>query len=654
MQNSLERSFLSLLHAIMQDIVAYKPVHRKDLLRDYSRISSLVSNVGHRFFTDALPTLRKQLDSSLSHSLLVLEGPFTRPYKTGSHIPRLFKGMWLELFDNDGCLKQSIDPNFVFFFRTMLDIGSKLEEKCSPTALYKEVREFYRNDVTLPPPSNVFDGDGSDLPDTNCVSLIDLHGNESDQHDLFRSHDSTNTQLLATIQRVADMVATSLGTVNSLEIGYRHGKGAVSDSLRGIEKFLPTRWSERLSRVFPVDHVALPAAYDHNYSSAEFHSELWDVIKSAKAPRLIAKEPVDHMMCQLGIMDYLYAEVPKNEYLRRSIDFRKQQYSRDLALESSKSGEYATIDLKSASDRISCWLVERIFRRNKTLLESLISCRTRYINLGIDKKHPTLHKLRKFSTQGSAVTFPIQSIIFTIICAGALLEPQASPRRVRKVLSQIRVYGDDIIVPVSGLNRVKLALEMLYLKVNTTKTHSQGKFRESCGMDAWDGNDVTPPHVTVFDSMQAKHQDPGRKKPSNGKPLAGLIEASNNFFTKGLWNASNYLLLTVPKKDRDSILVREDPDVSIHLKSFLGDFTPPTVKVRMHKDYQTKEALILTKYGKVDSLQVDGSRRLAAFLTRAEYMNRLPFLGMVPEITFSSRWEVREKVSRRWTLLPSA
>lgn len=527
MQNSLESSFRGLTRAIMLDIIAYKPIHQKDLFRDLSRIDSLIENVGVRLFTEHLPALRKQLDSSLSNSQLVLEGPLTRAYKTGSHIPRLFRGMWAELFHDDGSLKQNIDPNFVLFFRTLLDVGNKYEMEPPKSALFAETRVFYENDVTLPPPSLLWDGDGSNMADYSFVSLIDLHGDQTDQQDLFRSHDSSDTELLATVQRVADMVAASFGTINPRELSYRHGQGAVSDNLRGREKYLPSRWSRRLDRVFPLDSVALPLSIasdytflhkeyadlfgnsvpsetaehhsmSYRYDDSEMHSTLEAVPKTIKGPRLIAKEPSDHVQCQLGLMDYLYSSVRRNPYLSKSIDFRRQDYSRDLALSSSRSGEYATIDLKSASDRISCWLIERLFRRNQSLLEMLISCRTRFISLAKDKKLPKLHKLRKFSTQGSAVTFPIQSIVFATLCVGAIAPANASASTIRKLFTRVRVYGDDIIVPVDWLGTVKRLFERLYLKINTTKTHSQGYFRESCGMDAWNGYDVTVPHVLRF------------------------------------------------------------------------------------------------------------------------------------------------------------
>lgn len=641
MQNSLESSFRGLTYAIIQDIIAYKPNLQQGLIRDMSRIDSLVSNAGIRIYTEFLPALRKQLDSGVSISRLELSGPLTRSYKSSSHIPRLFRGLWAELFDDDGCLKQAIDPSILLMFRCLLDAGNKFKIDCPPSAVFRETKEFYDNDVSLPTPSPMWDGDGSDIVDTRCVSLIDRFPSETDQVGLFESGLHMDTKLLANVQHVADIVASSLGIIDTYGLGYRHGRGSVADQLRGREKYLPRRWSPRLSRLFPVDSTVLPVRWEHDYTSAEYHSVLHAVPKTIKGPRLIAIEPVDHMVCQLGIMDHLYSHVRRNPYLRSTIDFRNQGFSRDLALESSRTGEYATIDLKSASDRISCWLVERMFRSNRSLLEALISSRTRYISLAMDKKLPSLHKLRKFSTQGSAVTFPIQSIIFATLCVGAVAPIGATAKTIRRLFRRVRVYGDDIIVPTDWLSRVKLVLEGLYLRVNTTKTHSQGKFRESCGMDGYDGYDVTPAHVTSF-TCQSKR-----------RLSHEVIAASNNFYTKGLWRAAQWLMLTVPEKYRNMVPVRKESDVSIYFTSVQGNWEHPSLKKRWDPDIQVEQSFCLSKSPKQTALEVDGLRGLCAFLMRAENSNREPFLGMVPELTFSSRWEVLEKISGKWVTLTS-
>jgi hypothetical protein len=77
--------------------------------------------------------------------------------------------------------------------------------------------------------------------------------------------------------------------------------------------------------------------------------------------------------------------------------------------------------LKSASDRISCWVIERLFRRSPSLLSALYATRTRWITQSLDKKSPEACRLRKFSTMGSAVTFPVQTILFSVLAVSSVL-----------------------------------------------------------------------------------------------------------------------------------------------------------------------------------------------------------------------------------------
>ncbi len=559
MQNSLDEKFLGLYTAMANDVIAYRPDLRRGMERDLSRLHSSIRNMGIRVFLEYLPSIRKQLDLALSSGQLHLSGPLTRPYKTGSSIPRLFKGIWKALFRDDGCLQQNVDPNLVAFLRALLDMGNKLEFECPETAVFAETREFYINDVTLPLPSQIWDDSGFLSVGDIRPHLDDVLVHEADQFDLFGSEHRADAELLAAIQRVADITASSYGEFNPHLEMFRHGPGAVSERLRGKEKYLPTRWSPRLESSFPIFGTAVPLGWDHHkYEEAEIPSRLLAVPKTIKGPRLIAAEPSDHLWCQFSIMDFLYGNT-KRTVLRNSINFESQEYSREAALNASVLGDFTTIDLKSASDRISCWLVERIFRGNHSLLKAMIDSRTRYVDLSIDKKLPSLIKLRKFTTQGSAMTFPVQSIVFATICIGAMSGPHISSKTVAKLGKQVRVYGDDIIIPTRWFARVKRALELLFLKINPNKTHSTGYFRESCGMDAYKGYDVTPPHVNRFLDQ------------SDLSGLTSVIEASNNFYLKGYYHAAQYLASTVPAGILSKLPVRKDADMSLYLRSHSGN-----------------------------------------------------------------------------------
>jgi hypothetical protein len=139
---------------------------------------------------------------------------------------------------------------------------------------------------------------------------------------------------------------------------------------------------------------------------------------------------------------------------------------------------------------------------------------------------------------GSAVTFPIQSIIFSTIATTATLlakGDEVSMKNMRLLGGQVRVFGDDIIVPEYAMELTQDLLHSLGLRVNTSKTHGTGKFRESCGVDAYDGHDVTAVGIKRV---------PARTKPES---VVSAIDCHNNLIYKGLWNTANYVRETVSR-----------------------------------------------------------------------------------------------------------
>jgi hypothetical protein len=230
--------------------------------------------------------------------------------------------------------------------------------------------------------------------------------------------------------------------------------------------------------------------------------------------------------------------------LSRSIDFERQDISGQMALDASLDGVNATLDLSDASDRLSCWTIQRIFRRNISVLNAVIACRTRYLYNDVDKKHPTVTELRKFATMGSALTFPLQSITFVCmaLAAGWIADRHlafntfnAAPTETQlsALAGRVRVYGDDIIVPVHWLEGLARIFELVGLKVNESKTFSGMNFRESCGVDGYKGYDVTPVKVKAF------------YRASEPASAISVLDTCNLLFTKGMWHTAEALRRTV-------------------------------------------------------------------------------------------------------------
>jgi len=139
---------------------------------------------------------------------------------------------------------------------------------------------------------------------------------------------------------------------------------------------------------------------------------------------------------------------------------------------------------------------------------------------------------------GSALCFPVEAMYFYTICVASLLRIQdlpVTPRNAFKVSRNVYVYGDDIIVPSAYASSVLDSLQKYNCKVNTAKTFFKGNFRESCGVDAFRGQEVTPVYV-------------GTSQPLNAQQVSEIVSwvsTANLFYKKGLWSTADYMFKTV-------------------------------------------------------------------------------------------------------------
>jgi len=224
------------------------------------------------------------------------------------------------------------------------------------------------------------------------------------------------------------------------------------------------------------------------------------VPKTLKSPRLIAVEPVAMQYGQQLIASRIIAAMSASP-LTKHIDFTDQSVNRELARIGSIDGSIATIDLSEASDRVSLALVREVFASDLHLLECLEAMRSPVVKIPARKGTPLrLLQLKKYSTSGSALTFPVETLVFFILALSTLVRMDIGRgRSIRASISSlgrsVSVFGDDIVVPADSCENVCADLEALGLKVNRGKTFSKGHFRESCGGDYFRGYDVTPVYI---------------------------------------------------------------------------------------------------------------------------------------------------------------
>jgi hypothetical protein len=534
--------FLKCLGSVLQDWLDIHPEDHEEVKRDLQRIAFEYERRGLPFFTIDLPAIGKILDRSMDDGRLVRStAPHMRRRWKGKPIPRLFSGLWLRLFTLDGLLREDADPTALAFLRTLCLLYKKVRLDCSPKNVRKAVDEYYEIESKLPPAPQWWE-DGAKPDPHKLGSLEDcLRRSHWDNQGLefvppyYEGQEQEPRHIYAAVQLIADRLVVNLPFIEDSDLRPKHGPGAVSEKPEGGYKFNFPSWSPRLEAVLPFlefgthspDSIlegSLPVLFPKLEETA---SKLIAVPKTQKGPRLIASEPICNQWMQQAVAIQLRKDVMAHPVLKHSIDFFDQEPSRVAALEASRDGSRATIDLSSASDRLTCWLVQRVFRRNVRLLELLAATRTVYLRNPTFVHAPKLVKLKKFASMGSALTFPVQSIVFAILAIG--YGSAVTGRDVGDCAKQVRVFGDDMIVPKAWVAGFSELLENLYLKVNRDKTYGTGLFRESCGMDAWNGYDVTPAYIRY---TTVAH---------NNRSSLGLLYVINNSWIKGYWRLAKKL-----------------------------------------------------------------------------------------------------------------
>jgi len=494
---------------------------------------------------------------------------------------KLYRYLIMEMADEFGTILDN-DPDIVLFIRSILYLYKKIEIDCPPLRIKDAVDAFVAIEDSLYEPQGSWHSDVW-IPHRflfrESSELLDCHprGNR--------------------LWEIADKVFTAITPNTELciaDIVPRHGPGAVSDLKRGGDKYSFPHWPEKLGSVFSPWEFAF---HSEEYSSrspdvglnqSEPPARLIAVPKTYSGPRLIASEPTAHQFLQQGLMRWIRRHM--NPTLRTSIDFNSQQPSRDAALLASESGKFATVDLSSASDRLSCWVVERAFGSNQTLLRALHAARTRYIVDGTGMDPDLSIRIKKFAAQGSAVTFPVQSIIYLGMCLTALafVDNVDITRRgsLLRLAGKVRVFGDDIVIPTHAVPVLYAMLDSLQLKINVDKTHISGRFRESCGMDAFRGYDVTPCYLTSW----AYRQSPTTHQ--------SWIDVSNNAFRKGFWNLASWMDQQIPCKSRKLSIVTSAEGDGARFFTFCKGYLTNS-RTRYNKDLQRDEILTLVSISSV-------------------------------------------------------
>jgi hypothetical protein len=556
--------------AIFSDAKYAYPDIEEAFCKDEARLLRCIEKAGIRVLLVDLPALGKHLDRCLSQGAYRCTG-LCLGGKCPGHVqlPSFLKELYLRVFDASGSLKGDYDVQAIFFLRQILYGAKKTRLQCSQEAIDDEVEAFLEVDIALPEPDSFWSQEaphGAEIVEVyRGFSASPLYSAKVQGLPAEKRADAT--RFLRALDFVSGAMTTTLGPYSYGEWEFRHGPGAISVKPASGNKYSWLNWSPRLESVFPIadcgfhnwlawiDHIVSGDRIGYTnpgsplnsmmeddaatFGETEPSSRLIDVPKTLLKPRLIAAEPCEHQWCQQNMWHYFRTRV-RDTWVGNFVRFTDQSLNQELCRKGSEDGTLSTTDLSSASDRVTCHAVGQLFRGNLGLLQALRGARTRFVDVELAECRFTV-PLKKFSTMGSACTFPVESLMFLCITLAAVLatrRTKLSVHAIEQLKGEVAVFGDDIVSPVDSRELLEWGLEALDFRINRDKTFWEGSFRESCGVDCYAGIDVTP----------AYYQGPLYE--SRPETIAAAVEVSNNFYRRFMVRTANAVASTLPRRTK--------------------------------------------------------------------------------------------------------
>jgi len=319
----------------------------------------------------------------------------------------------------------------------------------------------------------------------------------------------------------------------------KHGPGATAERLTSNGKFLSRYWTNRLEEVFHVGDFLFPNAryVDESFDGVDFlepgselPSRVVSVPKTQKTPRIIAIEPSSVQYVQQGLLESITMHI-HSSFLNGFIGTESQEPNQLLAQKGSRDGSLATLDLSEASDRVSSQLVAELLANNGITRDAVYACRSERASVPGEG----VISLNKFASMGSALCFPFEAMVFLTIVFLALEQEQgyrfSKQSDFLRYLGEVRVYGDDIVVPVDSVHSVIDLLERFGARVGRQKSFWIGRFRESCGKEYYSGHDVSIVKVRNKFPTSLKHVS----------EIESIVSLRNQLYYAGCWDTVAWL-----------------------------------------------------------------------------------------------------------------
>lgn len=219
------------------------------------------------------------------------------------------------------------------------------------------------------------------------------------------------------------------------------------------------------------------------------------VPKNAKTGRVILIQPGMSVMLQLATGYCI-----RTQLLKAGIVLNDQRINQRLAREASIDGRMATVDVRNASNSLTCGLVWFMVGDHPAMDHSSFDPTWYRLLDAIRTTHGmvdgTLREWEMFSAMGNGSTFELETLLFYCLAWAVCVVLGIPP--------EVSVYGDDIVLPVGAISLFRRVMSYAGFRLNMDKSfwgESPHKFRESCGGHYLDGKVVTPFYVdTPLDS----------------------------------------------------------------------------------------------------------------------------------------------------------
>lgn len=213
------------------------------------------------------------------------------------------------------------------------------------------------------------------------------------------------------------------------------------------------------------------------------------VAKYYGTPRGICIEENESQWLQQGCANGMRSHVKRHPTLAGHVEFNDQSINRALALQASIDMEDATIDMEGGSDRHPRDVVSWVTQDNVDFHNALMCLSTRCIEPPVGDKKQILF-LNKFAPMGSGLCFPVMGLMHYYLILAIVKRAHDAD-----IKNRLYVYGDDIVLPTRYTDSVFDELPKYGMKLNRNKSFAHSNFRESCGIHAYGGVDITPVFV---------------------------------------------------------------------------------------------------------------------------------------------------------------